>query len=84
MYTEENGKYPTVGGQNPRSISVLLSGDAANLVMKLSQNQNITPEEALRRAIATESHIYGERQQGSKILIVTAEKKVQEILFHQP
>jgi hypothetical protein len=38
-------------------------------------------EEAMRKAIATEIHLYRARKERSKVLILTPHKEVREILF---
>jgi hypothetical protein len=63
------------------NITVSLSGDASDLLTKLAQDQGINIEEAIRKAIATEDYLYRARKEGAKVLILTSDKKVREILF---
>jgi hypothetical protein len=67
--------------QKENTITVSLSGDASELLTKLAQDQGITLEEAMRKAIATEEHLYRARKEGAKVLILTADKEIREILF---
>lgn len=67
--------------QKENNLTVSLSGDASNLLTKLAQDQGITLEEAMRRAVATEDHLYRARKEGAKVLILTTDKEVREILF---
>jgi hypothetical protein len=73
------GKSISLGEAVPRQIA--LSGDALEHLQELATSQGITMEEALRKAIATESYLYKEMQAGSKVLLLTADKEVREVLF---
>ena len=66
---------------NVKRMSVTLSSDAAQLLEWLAATQGITQTEALRKAIATEAYLYKEIKQGSKVLILTSDKEVREVIF---
>jgi hypothetical protein len=63
------------------NMTVFLSGDASDLLTTLAQDQGINLEEAFRKAIATEDYLYRARKEGAKVLILTPNKEVREILF---
>jgi hypothetical protein len=65
----------------PKRMSVNLSGDAARLLEYLAQEQGISQNEALRKAIATEAYFYDERLNGSKVLLQKPDKEIREVLF---
>ena len=58
-----------------------LAKDAALALDYLAKEANITKEEALRRAIATEAYFYTERKTGSVILIKKPNGELREVLF---
>ena len=60
---------------------VELSEDAAEILECLAATQKITQSEALRKAIATEAYLSKEIGQGSKLLLLTSDKEVREVLF---
>jgi predicted DNA-binding protein len=66
---------------NVKRMSVTLSSEAAQLLEWLAETQGITQAETLRKAITTEAYLYKEIKQGSKVLILTSEKKKQEVVF---
>lgn len=66
---------------NAKRMSVSLSGDAAQLLEFLANSQGITQNEALRKAIATEAYLYKEIAQGAKVLLLTPDKEVREVVF---
>lgn len=68
---------------NPMKLTdliVMLSGDAAELLVKLATKQRITQSEALRRAIATEVYIKEQIESGATILIQKADD-IRELFF---
>jgi hypothetical protein len=73
------GKSISLG--EPVLSQIALSGDALEHLQQLATSQGITLGEALRKAIATESYLYKEMQAGSKVLLLTADKEVREVLF---
>lgn len=62
-------------------MKVELSEDAAEILKYLAATQKITLSEALRKAIATEAYLSKEIEQGSKLLLLTSDKEVREVLF---
>lgn len=63
-----------------KRMSVTLPPDVASLLEDLATSQGISQNEALRKAIVTESYFYKERNLGTKILLKTKEE-VREVLF---
>ncbi|MEO0538450.1 MAG: ribbon-helix-helix protein, CopG family [Cyanobacteria bacterium P01_A01_bin.123] len=64
-----------------KRLSISLSDEAAHLLEFLAQSQNITQNEALRRAIATEAYLLEERLKGTKVLLQKSDKEIREVLF---
>ena len=64
-----------------KRMSISLSGDAAQLLDFLSENQGVTQNEALRKAIATEAYLLQERMQGSKVLLQKSDNDIREVIF---
>lgn len=62
-------------------MSVSLSADAARMLEFIAQNQGISQNEALRKAIATEAYLVQEMAQGSKVLLQKENKEVREVVF---
>jgi hypothetical protein len=62
-------------------MKIKLSDDALSVLEGLAIAQNISIEEAIRKAIATEADIYSKRKDGSKILVLHKSGEVTEILF---
>jgi hypothetical protein len=62
-------------------ISIGLSGETVELLKFLAQSQDISQNEALRRAIATDVYFLKERLEGSKILLQKPDKELREVIF---
>lgn len=65
----------------PGGISTTLTDDIEKVLSTLATAQGISPTEALRKALATEQYLYGQRQKGATILLSAAGKEVREVLF---
>ena len=58
-----------------KRMTISLSGEIAEILIVLAERQNITQNEALCRAIATEDFFFEEREKGAKVLIRRPEQK---------
>lgn len=76
-----NGKNKVIAEEKKRSKSITLSGEAYDTLEALADMQNISFNEAVRRAIATESCIREELAEGSKILVQKRNKAVHQLVF---
>lgn len=72
---------PPIDNPKPKRLSISLSADAAELLESLSEEQGVSQSEVIRRALATESYIQQEIQQGSRILIQKADEQIREVVF---
>lgn len=64
-----------------KRMSITLNQDAATLLSILAKNQNISQNEALRRAIATESYIQQQIANGGTILLQKDNGDIREVVF---
>ena len=84
-FTSENSSVEKVSSKTKdfkvKRMSVTLSDDIARTLEFLAKSQGISQNEALRKAIATESYLLQERMQGTKILLQHPDKEVREVLF---
>lgn len=64
-----------------KRMTISLPPENARMLEILGELQSITLNEAVRRAISTESFIQNEVSKGSKILIVTKEGEKKELVF---
>lgn len=62
-------------------MSISLSGDSLEQLETLASEQSISQIEALRRAIATEGYLKKDMKAGNKILLLTSDKEVREVVF---
>ncbi len=62
-------------------MSIGLSGETVELLEFLADNQGISQNEAIRRAIATDVYFLKERLEGSKVLLQKPDKEIREVLF---
>lgn len=79
-------KYAHISDKNAAQISnkrmsISLSSDIAQMLEWLAETQNLTQNEALRKAIATEAYIQKEIREGSKILLQKADNEIREVIF---
>ena len=74
-------KASTESTSSSKRMSISLSDDVSHLLDFIANSQGISKNEALRKAIATESYLLQERQQGSKILLQRKDKEIREVLF---
>jgi hypothetical protein len=65
----------------PRRISVTLLGDSANALDYIAESQNITPNDAVRKAILLEEFFLKEQALGGKVLIEKANGTTREVVF---
>jgi hypothetical protein len=65
----------------PKRMSISLTGQAAEVLDTLATSQDITQNEALRKAIGTEAYIRNEIASGSRIVIVRADGKEVDVVF---
>ena len=65
----------------PRRISVTLLGDSANALDYIAESQNITPNDAVRKAILLEEFFLKEQALGGKVLIEKANGTIREVVF---
>lgn len=61
--------------------SIMLDGEAANLLDWLASQQSISREIALKKALATASYIYDLTNQGGKLLVRRRDNSVGEIVL---
>jgi hypothetical protein len=65
----------------PRRISVTLLGDSAGALDYIAESQNITPNDAVRKAILLEEFFLKEQALGGKVLIEKANGTIREVVF---
>jgi hypothetical protein len=81
MHTTQNEENPTGGFQNFKNRYVLLPEDAVRLLENLATKQGITLEEAIRRAAATENHLYEAREKKAMVLLRYPDGEIKEVIF---
>lgn len=64
-----------------KRMSISLTGQAADVLDQLAKEQSITQNEALRKAIGTESYIREELSKNSKFIIKRSNGEQAEIIF---
>jgi hypothetical protein len=64
-----------------KRMTISLADDASQMLEYLADSQNVTQNEALRRAIATEVYIKRELADGSKILTQRPDGEIREVVF---
>jgi metal-responsive CopG/Arc/MetJ family transcriptional regulator len=64
-----------------KRMTINLTDDVAQMLEKLAASQGITQNEAIRRAIATESYLKGQLESGSTLLIQKSNKDIREVVF---
>lgn len=64
-----------------KRLSIALPADVAKMLEFLANSQGISQNEAIRKAIATESYFLQARQNGSKVLLQTEHNGTREVLF---
>jgi hypothetical protein len=65
----------------PKRMTISLNDDIVQMLEKLADSQGVTQIEAIRRAIATESYLKGELENGSTILIQKSNNEIREVVF---
>lgn len=71
-------------GNNPNPVkrmSITLPSNVADMLEFLAQSQGISQNEALRKAIATETYFRQQIQEGANVLIRKPGEEVKEIVF---
>jgi hypothetical protein len=66
---------------SPKRMSISLTGNAAEVLDELAKSQDITQNEALRKAIGTEAYIRREISNGSRIVVIRADGKEVDVVF---
>jgi Ribbon-helix-helix protein, copG family len=77
-------KFTNKGPRSPnitKRRSLNLFSDTVELLDYLAEEQGVSDNEAIRRAIATEAYFLKERRNNSKILIQDANGEVREVVF---
>lgn len=64
-----------------KRTTITLDDATSGLLDFLARSQDISQNEAIRRAIATEAYIQQEIQEGSIILVQKSNKEIREIVF---
>ena len=64
-----------------KRLSISLPPDVSEMLDYLADSQGISLNEAIRKAIATESYFLQERSSGTKILLQGRDKEIREVLF---
>lgn len=64
-----------------KRMSISLTGHAADVLDQLARDQSITQNEALRKAIGTESYIREEVSKGSQLIIRRTNGEQVEVIF---
>ena len=77
----EYARYLDTEPEERTNLFVALSDDIVELLKSLSEEQKISIEEVLRKAIAGEHYFWNEQKAGSKILLQNADKEIREVLF---
>ena len=77
----EKSSSPQHRSNSGKRISVVLTGDAEQLLDDLAHIQGISKSEALRKAIATESYFLEERRKGAKVFVRGKDNSLMEVVF---
>jgi hypothetical protein len=77
---DNSPRAPSSSGGDNKRFSLNVSSEIAELVEYLASSQSITANEAIRRAIVTESFLLQEREAGCKVLI-QSDIETRQILF---
>lgn len=73
MDTYSHTESPNDDSQNTESISLSLPGDVAEQLKKLAEKQSITLDEALRRAVSTETFFHDRKEEGFTLFLMSPE-----------
>jgi len=63
------------------TIKVSLNPDSIRMLNLMAEMRGKTISEIVKQAISTESYIYRELQKDSKILVLSKDQKLEELLF---
>ena len=69
------------GERDLQKVSLNLPSDTLDNVRRIAKHQNITMTDAIRRAIATESYVEDETNNGGTILVKKPDGTYKEIVF---
>lgn len=64
-----------------KRMSISLPMDIAAMLIELAEQQGISQNEAIKKAIGTEWYFRSEGKRGSKILLQTPESQIREIVL---
>lgn len=81
MKSNDSSKSSNDSSNSSKRMTVVLPSDTARMLDILSSLQSITLNEAIRRAISTESYIQSEISNNSKILVEGKDGQVRELIF---
>ena len=69
------------GERDLQKVSLNLPSDTLDNVRRIAKHQNITMTDAIRRAIATESYVEDETNNGGTILVKKPDGTYKEVVF---
>jgi hypothetical protein len=69
------------GERDLQKVSLNLPSDTLDNVRRIAKHQNLTMTDAIRRAIATESYVEDETNNGGTILVKKPDGTYKEIVF---
>lgn len=72
---------PKTPAAEPKRMSISLTSDVVEQLRYLSETQGVSQNEAIRKAIATETYFLKERQTGGTVLIQKSDKQIREVIF---
>jgi len=64
-----------------QKVSIDLPSDTLDAIRKIAEHRNLTMTDAIRRAIATESYIEDEIENGGTILVKKPDGTYKEVVF---
>ena len=64
-----------------QKVSINLPSDTLDAIRKISEHRSLTMTDAIRRAIATESYIEDEIENGGTILVKKPDGTYKEVIF---
>ena len=69
------------GERDLKKVSINLPSDILDAIRKIAEHRNLTMTDAIRRAIATESYIEDEIENGGTILVKKPDGTYKEVVF---
>jgi hypothetical protein len=69
------------GERDLQKVSLNLPSDTLDNIRRIAKHQNLTMTDAIRRAIATESYVEDETNNGGTILVKKPDGTYKEVVF---